>query len=261
MGAYDLLRVVESYKNSITKLRVEEKPKFKTLNLKYIDDYLSSLIDMLKGSNFTQVVITGHQGSGKTTTAYTITRHLIPHLNNPAVAKVNALALTLQQIEGIKARFNSDDLILILDDISYVFGAMGRKESSLLKNLIATIRHVFQGRVVLIVITHVEKGIPPILRNSNMWVYQSITRESEIKKANHRYLRILQAFNSQKTNVVESGGVQIRKDSGNRVVYLQWEGREGLAQVRLTTKGDIEQVLGKELYEITEYSSVRGGEE
>ncbi|MEM4318105.1 MAG: AAA family ATPase [Candidatus Nitrosocaldaceae archaeon] len=141
---------------------------------------ISALREQALNSNFTQCVIVGYQGSGKTTTAYYIAKELQKH-DKFIVIHFKALAVNTMQLLAIKEKYNTDNVIVILDDMSYITSIMSQKQASIFKNFIATIRHIFTSKIVLLTITHVEKGIPPLLRNSDNWIYMTLTRESDIR--------------------------------------------------------------------------------
>lgn len=219
--------------------------------LKPLGNVLGSVLSKLKSNNFSQIVISGYQGSGKTTTAYYIAKWIqVQDVNTEYITiAINAIAINPSKLLEIKNKHNTNNLILILDDTSYVISAMGRKESSLFKNLIATIRHIFSGKVLLIVITHVDKGIPPILRNCDTFIYMSITEENELYDKGNRLINVFNSLRFKGKAIIGDKVVILEPNTRASLSYV--EGTLGLYHVPYTSKGEIAR-----LEEISEYVRV-----
>lgn len=249
MNEFDFFNLLSDYALLITNIDLETKTntEIKVGKVSNIESYLSPVIQKLESNNFTSIVICGYQGSGKTTTAFKIAKYIQETYQDFIVASINALAINNENLSQIHDQFGLENLILILDDLSYVVGAMGRKESSLFKNLISTIRHVFRGKVLLIAIAHVPKGLPPILRNSDLWVFQSITDELlSIKAIDKTYKNYMNTLNSGKDIRLENK--IITKDPDSRIVYIEFEDVKKLVQVNYINKKEI-----KNYVEIIDY--------
>lgn len=190
---------------------------------------VSTLKEQTLNSNFAQCVIVGYQGSGKTTTAFYIAKELQKH-EKFIIIHFKALAVNTMQLLAIKQKYNADNVIVILDDMSYITSIMSQKQASIFKNFIATIRHIFTSKVVLLTITHVEKGIPPLLRNSDNWVYMSLTRESDIRvKGSSMNRQILYDLFEELRN----NGKVVK---GNKVITLPHNSRACLTLMGRTVK-------------------------
>lgn len=173
--------LLENYRQLLSHMNITKTQNSNTPSIIYptlLD--VTTLKEQALSSNFAQCVIVGYQGSGKTTTAFYIAKELQKY-DKFVVIHFKALAVNTIQLLAIKEKYNTDNVIVILDDMSYITSIMSQKQASLFKNFIATIRHIFTSKIVLLTITHVEKGIPPLLRNSDNWVYMTLTRESDIK--------------------------------------------------------------------------------
>jgi hypothetical protein len=75
-----------------------------------------------------------------------------------------------------------DKVAIILDDLSYVMGAVGGRSQSKSKSFFMLIRHALRDRntgqtpkVLLIVIAHFNTAVPPIFKNSNVWIFSKPT--------------------------------------------------------------------------------------
>ncbi len=129
----------------------------------------------------------------------------------------------------IRAQVENEKYVyLILDDVSYVFGQRGRKEENELKNMIGVIRHMFEDtenqiNVVLFIITHTVKGVPPILRIANEWLFTSITAEEydllRKYKVTTLQINLLNRINEIGKHVI--GGKQVSIDKNTQRVVLK----------------------------------------
>lgn len=89
-------------------------------------------------------------------------------------------------IKRIKEKYqdtDTDKFCFILDDLSYAMEKTSRKKQSLVKNVIARIRHEFEepvnGKMVqkpifIIYITHRLHAAPPMLRNAASWIFPTM---------------------------------------------------------------------------------------
>jgi hypothetical protein len=100
-------------------------------------------------------------------------------------------------IAKIKVDKPADKYCFILDDLSYYLETKSKKSQSIVKNIIARIRHEFEVKVdtpegqktinkpiFIIYISHRLHAVPPMLRNSGTFIFpsmQSADREDMIK--------------------------------------------------------------------------------
>jgi hypothetical protein len=75
-----------------------------------------------------------------------------------------------------------DKACVILDDLSYVMNAVSAKEASKLKSIFTLIRHVLTDanteqttKVFLIVNAHFSTAVPPVFKNTNVWIFTKPT--------------------------------------------------------------------------------------
>lgn len=197
---------------------------------------VKSFYDKLVTTNFFQICIVGYQGSGKTTTAYYITKQL-QLLDDFVVIHSKSFSINHAHLNMIREKYNTNNLVFILDDASYIVSAMGKTEASKFKNFIASVRHLFKGRVFLIIITHVEGGIPPILRNTEAWIYTAITDENNTKNIDNRVINL---FNQLRhNNVVETDDYRISLGNDERVVLVKYEGNVSINSVPYTSNKEL----------------------
>lgn len=128
----------------------------------------------LDSSEYYLLMINGSQGSGKSTVARSIchTAHQYGYklLYSSGFDLITAPSKLKEQAEGAKK------VAIVVDDVSYILGATSSRTQSKVKNFFGMIRHALGGaQVLLIFITHVQSALPPILRNSNVWLFTAPT--------------------------------------------------------------------------------------
>lgn len=202
--------------------------KLRKFSVKQIKDYLDL-------SRYYQIVISGIAGSGKTTTAYYIASQLADFVNNNAeIIMFSSLSINAQFIQKIESiQSQKEYLVIIFDDTTHALNALKKQEQSLFNNLLARIRHSFNAKVLLIVITHITGGINPLLRNAHLWIYQSINTEdlNHIYKHNRmlinkamnkvrQYIDLQKKLNSNFIYQIPNSSKQIKITKNERVVVV-----------------------------------------
>lgn len=126
----------------------------------------------LNAGEYSIVCLTGAQGSGKSTIARTLAHTF--HQKGFVISYSSGFDVLDAPEKTVALAQNNKNILVIIDDASYIFGSVSGRASSRLKNWFGVIRHSLGGaRVALLIITHVQTGIPPILRNSHFWIYSS----------------------------------------------------------------------------------------
>ena len=150
-------------------------------------------------------------------------------------------------IAKIKRDRPADKYCFILDDLSYYLETKSKKSQSIVKNIIARIRHEFEVKVdtpegqktinkpiFIIYISHRLHAVPPMLRNSGTFIFpsmQAADREDMIKlitkrKAMQERLEKIYQFISKVAILgpTEGGFPYYTKDGEEK--YFKW-GKEG----------------------------------
>lgn len=238
MGTFEDIALLDHYIQSISKIRMQtnkEKPVF-TFN--DISEYVVEWAQIVLSTKFFQGVVVGAQGSGKTTTALAIA-HAAKQVfeqgepNTPvAVILISATALTMQNLERLREKHLHKNVIFIVDDASYIFSILGRKEAGEQKSFFSTIRHVFEGKMLLLFITHVPQGIPPLMRNtSSVWVYQTVMNEDDLVfRVNRNKLRLF--YQLQRKHTITLMSREYYRDPEDRVVLFFYNKQPYIATVK-----------------------------
>lgn len=139
---------------------------------------------LVKLNEFYALSLVGSQGSGKTSIAKQLAIHakdndfrIIYAMPDDYMTDVNAW-LEMATVESRAKTF------IVLDDLSYFSDAQARKQSALVKNMVARVRHIFKGQIFMIFITHRLHATPPMLRNSASWIFtnmQSADRDDALE--------------------------------------------------------------------------------
>lgn len=191
-GNYSMLltKMVHEYelKNSAEKINEID------LSNEIIENPLESLLNtsqlwndgygLVKLNEFYALSLVGSQGSGKTSIAKQLATfakendfRIIYAMPDDYMPDVNSW-LNMATVESRAKTF------IILDDLSYFSDAQARKQSALVKNMVARVRHIFKGQIFMIFITHRLHATPPMMRNSASWIFtnmQSADRDDALE--------------------------------------------------------------------------------
>lgn len=139
------------------------------------EDLVETLSNQLSAGNYGVVCITGMQGSGKSSLSRSLAHRM--HTDKGYTLIYCSGYDVLDAPEKLVAEAgNSKKIFVVIDDASYVFNSVSGRAASKLKQFFGIIRHALGGaQVCLAIITHVSSGIPPILRNSNVWIFSQPT--------------------------------------------------------------------------------------
>ena len=149
-----------------------------------VDDIWEDGKAMLETNQFFALSIVGSQGSGKTSIARQFAQKALEEEFKIVYALPDDFVKDVQGWSDRTLETVSDKTCIILDDLSYAIDMSSRKNQSLLKNIIARLRHIYQGQIFIIFITHRLHATPPMLRNSGSWIFtnmQSADRDDSIE--------------------------------------------------------------------------------
>lgn len=132
----------------------------------------------LESAEFFMIVINAMPGSGKTDIArqFACLGHQegFVSLYYPAFKALDMPVTVVAQAQGSKR------VLIILDDMSYALASIGNKQASKFKNWITQIRHALKTeQVFLIVIGHFTTAVPPVMKNSNIWIFPAPTTQEQ----------------------------------------------------------------------------------
>lgn len=129
---------------------------------------------VLQTNQFYAVSIVGPQGSGKSTLA----SEFVPYAIKNDFKIIYALPDDyLNHVDAWLDKCTEDPRaknFLVMEDMSYANDLQSRKNQAALKNAVARFRHIFKGQMFVVFITHRLHGAPPMMRNSNTWVFSSM---------------------------------------------------------------------------------------
>jgi hypothetical protein len=120
---------------------------------------------------------------------------------------------------------------IILDDLSYIMNAISAKSGSKIKNFAMLIRHFLKQanngqdvNVLLIVIAHFNTAVPPIFKNTNLYIF---TRPTAIE---YEYMMKLVGRKEEMKNKLEktySSLLSIQNQAGkNKNLTLTFQGNK-----------------------------------
>lgn len=175
-----------------------------------VNDIWNDAKGILHNNHFYAIGVVGTQGTGKTTLAEQFAQKaldndykLIYALPEDYLSNVN---VWLEKVSVDPRARNC----LVLDDLSYSFDTQSKKQQALMKNVVSRFRHIFEGEVFVIYITHRLHATPPMLRNAGTWIFtqlSTIDRDDmrEIIGKSKEQRDTLEAMQSFLTNAVTAG--------------------------------------------------------
>lgn len=195
---------------------------------------------ILQNNHFYALGSVGSQGTGKTTLAQQFAMKaqkdgfkIIYALPEDYLTDVNVW------IDKV-AHEPSAKNCLVLDDLSYSFDTQARKQQALMKNVIARFRHIFQGQVFVIYITHRLHAAPPMLRNAGTWIFtqlSSIDRDdmTEVIGRSKEQRELLDSMQTFLTNAITEGnkGKEIHYKYMNEMYKFKWGNKDDAGDGRL----------------------------
>lgn len=138
-------------------------------------DLVKILGNQLDASNYGILCVTGMQGSGKSSLIRSVSHHMHSELGYKIIY-VSGFDVMEMPEKLVEQAGDAKRVFVAIDDASYVFNSVSGVAASRAKQFIGIVRHALQGaQVCLAPITHVTAGIPPILRNSNAFIFSAPT--------------------------------------------------------------------------------------
>lgn len=134
-----------------------------------------------KISNFTQVTLIGHSGSGKSTCTSCLT-HALHTTAEKLFGKTYAVnwfrKSDIESLDKIIASFEKGiNRIIIFEDASFAFEDMDQSEVNAIMQKLTYIRHTLQANIILIIQMHYSKALERFLRDGAFKIVTSISDE------------------------------------------------------------------------------------
>ena len=174
---HDYLQLVDKEPESYPHLTKKEDSAAKDMDgLKMVvdaDELFAQIQPQLDSSDFYLLMVNGQQGSGKSTLARELT-HKVHSLGYQPLYSSGFDIIEAPE-EFVKQAGGHDKVCVILDDLSYVMSATSAKTQSKIKSFFALIRHFLKAKIFVIVIAHFTTAVPPIFKNSNVWIFSKPT--------------------------------------------------------------------------------------
>lgn len=146
------------------------------------DELFKSILPQIESSDFYAMVFNGQQGSGKTRAAQELC-HLAHTLGGYKLTKTSGMELLEAPDKIYKDAMGNKRVCIVIDDASYVLSSASGKTQSKIKNWYAMIRHALKdsegnsAQIMVIVIAHFTTAVPPIFKNSNVWIFSKPTSQ------------------------------------------------------------------------------------
>lgn len=144
------------------------------------EELFKEMVPQLDSSEFYQVVVNGPPGSGKSTLARELAHHA--HLVGYHPIYISGFDITKAPTTIARDVVGHNKVCIILDDLSYIMNAISAKSGSKIKSFAMLIRHYLKQanggkevNVMVIVIAHFTTAVPPVFKNSNVWLFSHPT--------------------------------------------------------------------------------------
>ena len=156
----------------------------------FLDNFLDTQdiwedgLAMLETNQFFAISMVGPQGSGKTSMARQFAQLALQSDFKLIYAVPDDFIKNVQEWNERTLEPESDKTCIILDDLSYALDMSSRKNQSMMKSIVARLRHIYNGQIFIIFITHRLHATPPMLRNSGSWIFtnmQSADRDDSLE--------------------------------------------------------------------------------
>ena len=125
-----------------------------------IDRFVSKILSHQKYAKLTSLGLVGTSGSGKTVTCKTIL-HTLHQQDSSYVIKWFSRHDVLNMKKVLESMPKNRNIVIVMDDITYLTDLMSKTEKAETGNLLATMRHVYFGsdsKVLLINLSHYQYG-------------------------------------------------------------------------------------------------------
>lgn len=138
------------------------------------EELFAQIQPQLQASNFFLMVMVGQQGSGKSVAARELAH--MAHLNGYKILYASAFDLAEAPEKFKEMAGGAKKVALILDDMSFVVGSLSSRQANKVKNYFGLIRHALEdAQVLMIPIIHTMNALPPIFKNTNVWLLSKPT--------------------------------------------------------------------------------------
>jgi hypothetical protein len=139
------------------------------------DQLWADIKPQVDASEFFLLMVDGMPGSGKSS----IARELGHKAHNDGFKLLYASGFNVLDApkDFIEQGRGFEKICIVLDDMSYALNAVAGKDASAFKNFFSLIRHALKARVFVIVIAHFTTAVPPIFKNSNVWIFSAPTTQ------------------------------------------------------------------------------------
>ena len=129
---------------------------------------------LVKLNEFYALSLVGSQGSGKTSIAKQLAIYAKENDFRIIYAMPDDYMSDVTEWLKMATMESRAKTFIVLDDLSYFSDAQARKQTALVKNMVARVRHIFKGQIFMIFITHRLHATPPMLRNSASWIFMNM---------------------------------------------------------------------------------------
>jgi hypothetical protein len=170
------LQVLSEYEGRLTVPNDAQPSDVDNVNaFTYAQDLWDEIDRQVESSEWFQLIVQGHPGSGKSTVMRELAH--IAHQSGYYLIYISGYELGALMPKLIEAKKKSavNKYCVITDDISYLMQTYSGKKSGELKNIWSMLRHVLKGKVLFMSASHFTSAIPPMMRNTDMWVFTDPT--------------------------------------------------------------------------------------
>lgn len=138
------------------------------------DELFSQISPQLDSSDFFLLMVNGQQGSGKSTVARELAHKA--HTAGYKIVYSSGVDIVESPDKVTREAKGFRKICLVLDDASYAITTVSSRSQNKLKSFFGLIRHALEGAQVLVIVNiHVTTGVPPIFKNSGVWIFSKPT--------------------------------------------------------------------------------------
>jgi hypothetical protein len=244
--AFEYRRRVAEFERRLEEIRMRGAPAATAQVEKYEIPFLTAEkiyeqgFKVMESNKFFAAALLGPQGTGKTT----IIQKLVSLAMQDKMKIVYAMPEDfMSNIDAWIARVlaeKAERYCLVVEDLSYAMETQKRQTQAKIKNVVARFRHIFDGEMFVVYVTHRLHAAPPIMRNAWTWIFttmQSADREDALKVVGRtKEMRDqLEAIYSLISNVSVRGPDEkiIRLELNGKQMDFEWGDAENPGDGRL----------------------------